>query len=95
MISLIICQFYYQSLVNITIISQQIVNNKRHAVGVQVVTGNGQGLAGFGLGKAKEAPAALRKAKNRAGQKLMHFEIYDGHTSKNIKIRAQKHKTLI
>ncbi|XP_075983303.1 mitochondrial ribosomal protein S5 [Anticarsia gemmatalis] len=45
-----------------------------------VVTGNGQGLAGFGFGKAKEAPAALRKAKNRAGQKLMSFEIYNGHT---------------
>ncbi|XP_072929776.1 small ribosomal subunit protein uS5m [Epargyreus clarus] len=45
-----------------------------------VVTGNGQGLAGFGLGTAKEASAALRKAKNRAGKKLMHFEIYNGHT---------------
>lgn len=45
-----------------------------------VVTGNGQGLAGFGFGKAKEAPAALRKAKNRAGQKLMHFEICNGRT---------------
>ncbi|CAH2094706.1 unnamed protein product [Euphydryas editha] len=45
-----------------------------------VVTGNGQGLAGFGIGKAKEAPAALRKAKNRAGKKLMNFEIYNGHT---------------
>lgn len=45
-----------------------------------VVTGNGQGLAGFGFGRAKEAAAALRKAKNRAGQKLMHFEIHDGHT---------------
>ncbi|XP_013170549.1 PREDICTED: 28S ribosomal protein S5, mitochondrial [Papilio xuthus] len=45
-----------------------------------VVTGNGQGLAGFGLGRAKEAPAALRKAKNRAGKKLMHFDIYNGHT---------------
>ncbi|RVE41482.1 hypothetical protein evm_013869 [Chilo suppressalis] len=45
-----------------------------------VVTGNGQGLAGFGLGRAKEASAALRKAKNRAGQKLMHFETYNGHT---------------
>ncbi|XP_049877987.1 28S ribosomal protein S5, mitochondrial [Pectinophora gossypiella] len=45
-----------------------------------VVTGNGQGLAGFGIGRAKEAPAALRKAKNRAGQKLMNFEIYNGHT---------------
>lgn len=46
----------------------------------KVVTGNGQGLAGFGIGKAKEAPAALRKAKNRAGKKLMNFEIYNGHT---------------
>ncbi|XP_047537274.1 28S ribosomal protein S5, mitochondrial [Vanessa atalanta] len=45
-----------------------------------VVTGNGQGLAGFGIGKAKEAPAALRKAKNRAGKKLMNFDIYNGHT---------------
>lgn len=44
------------------------------------MTGNGQGLAGFGIGKAKEAPAALRKAKNRAGKKLMNFEIYNGHT---------------
>ncbi|CAH4038068.1 28S ribosomal protein S5, mitochondrial [Pieris brassicae] len=45
-----------------------------------VVTGNGQGLAGFGLGRAKEATAALRKAKNRAGKKLMHFDIYNNHT---------------
>lgn len=44
-----------------------------------VVTGNGQGIAGFGFGKSKEGHAALRKAKNRAGQKLMHFEICDGH----------------
>ncbi|KAG7297835.1 hypothetical protein JYU34_018578 [Plutella xylostella] len=49
-------------------------------VQAMVVTGNGQGLAGFGFGRSKEAPAALRKAKNRAGQKLMHFEIYNGHT---------------
>ncbi|CAH2245082.1 28S ribosomal protein S5, mitochondrial [Pararge aegeria] len=45
-----------------------------------VVTGNGQGLAGFGIGRSKEAPAALRKAKNRAGKKLMDFEVCDGHT---------------
>ncbi|GBP70053.1 28S ribosomal protein S5, mitochondrial [Eumeta japonica] len=44
-----------------------------------VVTGNGQGVAGFGIGKSKEAASALRKAKNRAGQKLMHFELYNNH----------------
>lgn len=45
-----------------------------------VVTGNGNGLAGFAMGKAIEGRAALRKAKNRASQHLMHFEICDGHT---------------
>ncbi|VVC90564.1 unnamed protein product, partial [Leptidea sinapis] len=42
--------------------------------------GNGKGLAGFGIGRAKEALAALRKAKNRAGKKLMQFDIYNNHT---------------
>lgn len=45
-----------------------------------VVTGNGNGLAGFALGKAVENRAAVRKAKNRAGQKLMHIDLCDGHT---------------
>ncbi len=45
-----------------------------------VITGNGNGLAGFGLGKAQMGTAALRKAKNRAGQKLMYVERYNNHT---------------
>lgn len=44
-----------------------------------VVTGNGKGLAGFATGKATDSRAVLRKAKNRAGQKLMHIELCDGH----------------
>lgn len=44
------------------------------------VTGNGNGLAGFACGKSIEAKAALRKAKNRAAQKLMHIDVCDGHT---------------
>lgn len=47
---------------------------------VFAVTGNGNGLAGFALGKALEGRAALRKAKNRAGQKLIHIPLCDGHT---------------
>nr|CAG4641693.1 EOG090X0689 [Eurycercus lamellatus] len=45
-----------------------------------VVTGNGNGLAGFALGKAQMGNSALRKAKNRAGQKLMYVERYNNHT---------------
>nr|CAG4634784.1 EOG090X0689 [Alona affinis] len=45
-----------------------------------VITGNGNGLAGFGLGKAQVGNAALKKARNRAGQKLMYIERYNNHT---------------
>ncbi|XP_057657034.1 28S ribosomal protein S5, mitochondrial [Diorhabda carinulata] len=45
-----------------------------------VVTGNGKGLAGFALTKGAEAKTALRKAKNRAAQKLMHIKLYRNHT---------------
>lgn len=47
---------------------------------VFVVTGNKNGLAGFAQGKSIDNRAAIRKAKNRAGQKLIHFEPCNGHT---------------
>ncbi|XP_026462523.1 28S ribosomal protein S5, mitochondrial-like [Ctenocephalides felis] len=53
---------------------------RKRCQSIFVVTGNGQGLAGFGLGKAADTRAALRRAKNRAGQKLMYFELYKNHT---------------
>lgn len=45
-----------------------------------VVTGNGNGLAGFAIGKAQMGMTALKKAKNRAAQKLMYVERYNEHT---------------
>ena len=45
-----------------------------------VVTGNGRGLAGFGLGKAIDGRASLKSAKNRAGQKLMMIPMHNDHT---------------
>lgn len=45
-----------------------------------IVTGNGQGVCGFAIGKSADPKAAIRKAKNRAAQKLMSFELCDGRT---------------
>lgn len=45
-----------------------------------VVVGNKNGLGGFAMGKSIDGRVALRKAKNRAGQKLMHIPICDNHT---------------
>ncbi|XP_015597786.1 28S ribosomal protein S5, mitochondrial [Cephus cinctus] len=45
-----------------------------------VITGNGNGLAGFALGKALDSRAALKTAKNRAAQKLIYINMYNNHT---------------
>lgn len=67
-------------------IEMKIVNVMRGNLGrcrrhsTFIVTGNGQGVCGFALGKSADPKAAIRKAKNRAAQKLMSFEICDGRT---------------
>jgi len=53
---------------------------RRRRISAFVVTGNKNGSAGIALSKAIEAKAALRKAKNRAGQKLLYIEIFNNHT---------------
>lgn len=53
-------------------------------VSTLVVTGNGQGLAGFALGKSVEGKASMRNAKNRAGQKLIYVQRYKDHTGECI-----------
>lgn len=45
-----------------------------------VVTGNGNGMGGFAVGKAIDGKGAVRKAKNRAAQKLVDIPISEGHT---------------
>lgn len=47
---------------------------------VMAFTGNGQGLAGFGLAKSPDGRGALKRAKNRAGQKLLFIERHNEHT---------------
>jgi len=53
---------------------------RKRRLSVFVVTGNSNGLVGFATGKGIESKTALRKAKNRSGQKLMHIKIFRGHT---------------
>jgi small subunit ribosomal protein S5 len=58
---------------------------RRRQISAFVVTGNKNGSTGIALGKATEGKVALRKAKNRAGQKLLYIEIFNNHTSRFFK----------
>ncbi|KAH9492910.1 28S ribosomal protein S5, mitochondrial [Bulinus truncatus] len=71
---------------NSKVLEYKIVNHmtgnlgRKARVSALVVTGNGNGLAGFAVAKAPTGKAALRKAKNMAAQRLQYFERYQNHT---------------
>ena len=44
------------------------------------VTGNKKGIAGFAFVKTKEAGVAVRRAKNKAAQRLIYVDLYENHT---------------
>ncbi|KAM7408389.1 hypothetical protein PAMA_002216 [Pampus argenteus] len=53
---------------------------RKRSVSCLVAVGNGNGSAGFALGKAADRVTALRKAKNRAIHYLYYIERYNNHT---------------
>lgn len=53
---------------------------RKRRYSVLSVTGNKSGLAGFATAKAPEVRTALRKSKNRAGQKLISIDLYENRT---------------
>lgn len=58
------------------------VFGRQRRVSALCVTGNKNGLVGCGLGKAPEIKPALKRAKNRAGQRLIYVQRYDDHTGR-------------
>ncbi|XP_072490795.1 small ribosomal subunit protein uS5m [Notamacropus eugenii] len=53
---------------------------RKKSVRVLVVVGNGNGAAGFAIGKAPDRMNAFRKAKNKAIHYLHYVERYEDHT---------------
>ncbi|XP_063047750.1 28S ribosomal protein S5, mitochondrial [Engraulis encrasicolus] len=53
---------------------------RKRSISCLVAVGNGNGAAGFALGKAADRVTALRKAKNRAIHYLYYIERYNNHT---------------
>ncbi|XP_030643340.1 small ribosomal subunit protein uS5m [Chanos chanos] len=53
---------------------------RKRSISCLVAVGNGNGAAGFALGKAADRTTALRKAKNRAVHYLYYIERYNNNT---------------
>src|SRR4029077_15753784 len=71
---------FVDKLVHINRVAKVVKGGRRFAFAALVIVGDQKGRAGFGHGKAREVPEAIRKATDAAKRSLMRIPLREGRT---------------